>query len=73
MGDLSCLTSCNFLVALNTSQKIIITYSALIGGITHILLDLFYHKYVYILYPWLISPNFSFLFYSFIDFGLITL
>lgn len=52
---------------------IIVTYSALIGGIFHILLDWFSHKYVYILYPWIVEPNFNFLLYSFVNFGIITL
>lgn len=52
---------------------IIITYSALIGGITHILLDWPAHKYVYLLYPWIVGPNFDFLFYSIVDYGMITI
>jgi hypothetical protein len=52
---------------------IIISYSALIGGITHILLDFPAHKYVSILFPWFVGPNFDFLYYSFIDYGTITI
>ncbi|MFX1419335.1 MAG: DUF4184 family protein [Promethearchaeota archaeon] len=51
---------------------IIICYSALIGGITHILLDFPAHKYIVILYPWFVGLNFEFLQYSFIDYGIIT-
>lgn len=52
---------------------IISAYSALIGGIFHILLDWFSHSNVYILYPWIFGPNFDFLFFSIINYGIITL
>lgn len=52
---------------------IVITYSALIGGIFHILFDWLSHKNVYILYPWIVGPNFDFLFYSIVNYGIITL
>jgi len=52
---------------------IVVIYSALIGGIFHILLDWPSHKYVVILFPWIVEPNFNFLFFSFVDYGIITL
>lgn len=50
---------------------IVATYSALIGGLTHILLDLPSHKYVELFFP-IIFQNPEFLLYSIIDFGPIT-
>ncbi len=50
----------------------IIAYSALIGGITHVLLDFPAHKYISLLFPWFVGPNFDFLYYSFVDYGIIT-
>ena len=52
---------------------IVVTYSALIGGIFHILLDWLVHESVYFLYPWIETPNFYFLLYSIVDYGIITL
>ncbi|MFX1410540.1 MAG: DUF4184 family protein [Promethearchaeota archaeon] len=52
---------------------IIITYSALIGGIFHILLDWLSHRNVYLLYPWIVGTNFDFLLYSIVDYGTITI
>ena len=52
---------------------LIITYSALVGGLTHILLDWPSHRYVYILFPWKYGQNFDFLLYSIVDYGMINL
>jgi hypothetical protein len=52
---------------------IVATYSALIGGITHILLDWPSHSDVQLLYPWIIWPNPEFLMYSIVDWGTITI
>ena len=48
------------------------SYSALIGGLTHLLLDLPAHEYVELFFP-LIYRNPDFLLYSIIDFGPITI
>ena len=48
---------------------IVALYSALIGGITHLLLDLPSHEYIEIFFPWIIIQNPDFLLYSIIDFG----
>lgn len=48
-------------------------YSALIGGMTHILLDWPSHEYVQLLYPWLVAPSPGFLLYSIVDYGTITI
>ncbi|MFX1376161.1 MAG: DUF4184 family protein [Promethearchaeota archaeon] len=52
---------------------IVIAYSALIGGIFHILLDWPAHRNVYLLYPWVVGPNFDFLLYSIVDYGTFTI
>lgn len=52
---------------------IIAAYSALIGGITHVLLDWPSHADVYILYPWIIWPSPDFLLYSLVDFSNISI
>jgi hypothetical protein len=51
---------------------LIISYSALIGGITHILLDFPSHKYITILFPWFVGLNFEIFQYSIINYGIIT-
>ena len=51
---------------------IIASYSALIGGLTHLLLDLPSHEYVELFFP-IIFQNPSFLLYSIVDFGPITI
>lgn len=45
-------------------------YSALIGGLTHLLLDLPSHRYVELFFPWIIFLNFDFLLVIVIDFGI---
>ncbi|MFX1363948.1 MAG: DUF4184 family protein [Promethearchaeota archaeon] len=57
----------------NKNSLIIICYSALIGGIFHILLDWPAHNNVYILYPWVCGRNFKFLTYSIVNYGIITI
>ena len=47
---------------------IVATYSALIGGMTHILIDLPAHRYNVLFFP-IIMQNPDILLYSFIDFG----
>lgn len=51
----------------------VITYSAFIGGMFHILLDWLSHSNVYILYPWIYGPNYEFLSYSIVNWGIITI
>jgi hypothetical protein len=51
---------------------IVASYSALIGGFTHLLLDLPAHEYVELFFP-LIYQNPDFLLYSIIDFGSINI
>lgn len=51
---------------------IVASYSALIGGLTHLLLDLPSHEFIEIFFPWVILQNPDFLLYSIIDFGTIT-
>ncbi|MFX1409750.1 MAG: DUF4184 family protein [Promethearchaeota archaeon] len=52
---------------------IIATYSALIGGFTHVLLDLPSHADVYLFYPWTIWQSPPFLLYPIVDFGTISI
>jgi len=51
---------------------IVASYSALIGGLTHLLLDLPSHEFIELFFPWVIIQNPDFLLYSIIDFGTIT-
>ncbi|MFX1567345.1 MAG: DUF4184 family protein [Promethearchaeota archaeon] len=51
---------------------IVACYSALIGGLTHLLLDLPAHEYVEIFFP-IIFQNPDFLLYSIVDFGPISI
>ncbi|MFX0021983.1 MAG: DUF4184 family protein [Candidatus Hermodarchaeota archaeon] len=64
----------NYLKKKKYSRKswLIISYSALIGGITHILLDFPAHKYITILFPWFVGLNFEIFQYSFLDYGTIS-
>lgn len=64
----------NYLKKKKYSRKslLIISYSALIGGITHILLDFPAHKYITIYFPWFVGLNFEVFQYSFINYGTIT-
>jgi hypothetical protein len=48
------------------------SYSAVIGGLTHILLDLPSHKYIELFFP-IIFQNPDILLYSIVDFGTITI
>ena len=50
---------------------IVCSYSALLGGLTHLLLDLPAHEYIEIFFPWVILQNPDALLYSIIDFGTI--
>ena len=50
---------------------LIISYSAFIGGITHILLDFPAHKYFTILFPWFVGLNFQIFQYSLLNYGTI--
>lgn len=52
---------------------VIAAYSALIGGITHLLLDLPSHGDVHIFAPWIIWQSPDFLLYSIADFGTISI
>ena len=56
----------------NKRYFIVAYYSALIGGLTHLLLDLPSHKYVELFFP-IIFLNPDFLIYSIVDFGPITI
>ncbi len=64
----------NYLKNKKYSRKswLIISYSALIGGIIHTLLDFPAHEYISISYPWFIGLNFESLRYSLINYGIIT-
>lgn len=44
-------------------------YSALIGGFTHLLLDLSFHKYIELFFPWTVFLNLVILLIHLIDFG----
>jgi len=52
---------------------IIASYSAIIGGLTHLLLDLPSHEFIEMFSPWVIIQNPDFLLYSIIDFGSTTI
>jgi len=56
----------------NRRYFIVTSYSALIGGLTHLLLDLPAHEFIELFFPWVILQNPDFLLYSIIDFGTIT-
>jgi membrane-bound metal-dependent hydrolase YbcI (DUF457 family) len=56
----------------NKRYFIVAAYSALIGGLTHLLLDLPSHEYVELFFP-MVYQNPDFLLYSIIDFGSITI
>ena len=56
----------------NKRYFIVAYYSALIGGLTHLLLDLPSHKYVELFFP-IIFLNPDFFLYSIVDFGPITI
>lgn len=56
----------------NKRYFIVAYYSALIGGLTHLVLDLPSHKYVELFFP-IIFLNPEFLLYSIVDFGPITI
>jgi hypothetical protein len=56
----------------NKRYLVVAFYSALIGGLTHLLLDLPAHEYIELFFP-LIYQNPDFLLYSIIDFGPITI
>jgi len=51
---------------------IVAFYSALIGGLTHLLLDFPSHPYIELFYPWVILPSFGFLRIPLVDFGFFT-
>jgi hypothetical protein len=52
----------------NRRFLVVASYSALIGGLTHLLFDLPSHEYVELFFP-LIYQNPAFLLYSIVDFG----
>lgn len=56
----------------NKRYFIVASYSALIGGLTHLLLDLPAHEYVQLFFP-IILQNPDFLLYSIVNFGPITI
>ena len=56
----------------NRRYFIVASYSALIGGLIHLLLDLPAHEFIELFFPWVILQNPDFLLYSIIDFGTIT-
>lgn len=51
---------------------IVASYSIMIGGITHVLLDWPSHEFVQLFYPWTIFPNPDFLLYSLVNYGTIS-
>ena len=55
----------------NSRYFIVAFYSAFIGGLTHLLLDLPSHENIEIFFPWIIMPSPDILLYSIIDFGTI--
>lgn len=55
----------------NKRFYIIAFYSALLGGLTHILLDLPSHEYIELLYPWFLLQSPDFLLIPLIDYGTI--
>ncbi|MFX0000833.1 MAG: DUF4184 family protein [Candidatus Hodarchaeota archaeon] len=56
----------------NSRYFIVAFYSALIGGLTHLILDLPAHEYVELFFP-IIFQNPDFLLYSIVDFGPVTI
>ena len=52
---------------------IVAFYSALIGGLTHLLLDFPSHPYIELFYPWVILPFCEFLWIPLVDFGFFVL
>ena len=54
----------------NKRYYIIAFYSALIGGFTHLLLDLPSHKYIELFFPWAVFLNLDLLLVPLIDFGM---
>jgi membrane-bound metal-dependent hydrolase YbcI (DUF457 family) len=48
---------------------LVATYSAMLGGLTHLILDLPSHADIQLLYPWFLWENPDFLLYSIVDFG----
>ena len=48
---------------------IVAFYSALIGGLTHLLLDFPSHPYIELFYPWVILPSFEFLWIPLVNFS----
>jgi hypothetical protein len=58
---------------LNKKSILITLYSALIGGLTHLLLDLPSHPYVELFFPWGVFRNFEFLWIPVIDLSIISI
>lgn len=56
----------------NKKYFVVASYSTLIGGLTHLLLDLPAHEYSLMFFP-LVMQNPDFLLYSIIDFGIINI
>lgn len=52
---------------------IIAIYSAFIGGLTHLLLDLPSHQNIELFYPWIILQNPDFLLFTIMDYGTINI
>ena len=52
---------------------VIAFYSALLGGLTHLLIDFPSHPYIELFYPWLIIPFFEFVWIPLLDFGFFTI
>lgn len=52
---------------------LIATYSAILGGLTHLLLDLPAHGTIELFYPWILLNSPGFLLYSIIDLGAIVI
>jgi hypothetical protein len=50
---------------------VVAVYSAIIGGITHLLLDLPSHGDIHIFFPWIVWQSPDFLLYTLVDFGMI--
>lgn len=53
----------------NKKFFVVASYSALIGGLTHLLLDFPSHAYIELFYPWAIIKSFEFLWIPLVDFG----
>ena len=47
------------------------SYSAFIGGFSHLLLDLLAHRNIEMFFPWIVIQNSDIILYSIIDFGTI--